>query len=90
MNTRISAAVLVACGVALSSLDAHADRRAGLFHAARVPGLDASDLRRAQDGMPVTRTLEGADAREVVAIGAAVLAWIILRVIDRIAVRAER
>jgi hypothetical protein len=65
--------VLIACGVMMSSFTANADRRAGLFLATRVPGLDATDLRRAQDGMPVARTVEGGDAREVVAIGAVAL-----------------
>jgi hypothetical protein len=65
--------VLLACGVMISALDANADRRAGLFHAARLPGLDATDLRRAQGGEAVTRTLESGDAREVVVIGAIAL-----------------
>lgn len=66
-------AALIASGVMMSSFTANADRRPGLFHAARVPGLDATDLRRAQDGMPVARTLNGGDAREIVAIGAIAL-----------------
>jgi hypothetical protein len=73
MTIRLSATLLMACGLMVSSLSANADRHAGLFHAARVPGLDATDLRRAQDGMPVARTLDGGDAREVVAIGAIAL-----------------
>jgi hypothetical protein len=73
MTIRPSVTLLMACGVMISALNANADRRAGLFHAARVPGLDATDLRNAQDGLPVARTLDGGDAREVVAIGAIAL-----------------
>jgi hypothetical protein len=73
MTNRPSVTLMMACGVMLCSFNANADRRAGLFHAARVPGLDATDLRRAQDGLPVARTLDGGDAREVVAIGAIAL-----------------
>jgi hypothetical protein len=73
MTVRPRMALLMACGFMVSSLGANADHRAGLFHAARVPGLGATDLRRAQDGLPVARTLEGGDAREVVVIGAIAL-----------------
>lgn len=73
MTIRPRMALLMACGLMVSSPDANADRRAGLFQAARVPGLDATDLRRAQDGLPVARTVDGGDAREVVAIGAIAL-----------------
>jgi hypothetical protein len=73
MTIRPRITLLMACGLMASSLGANADRRPGLFHAARVPGLDATDLQRAQGGLPVARTLEGGDAREVVAIGAIAL-----------------
>jgi hypothetical protein len=73
MTIRPNVTLLIACGVMISALNANADRRAGLFHAARVPGLDVTDLRRAQDGLPVARTLDGGDAREIVAIGAIAL-----------------
>jgi hypothetical protein len=73
MLPRLRMTLLMACGLMVSSLGADANRGAGLFHAARVPGLDATDLRRVQDGLPVARTLDGGDAREVVAIGAIAL-----------------
>jgi hypothetical protein len=63
-------ALVITCGLMASPLGADADRHSGLSHTARVAGLDATDLRRAQEGQAVARTLAAGDARDVVAVGA--------------------
>jgi hypothetical protein len=55
------------------SLNANGDGHAGVAGSLRVPGLDAPDLRRAADGLAVARTLDAADPREIVALGAIAL-----------------
>jgi hypothetical protein len=70
---RIPVAVLLASGLISVSLSANGDGHTAVAGAARVPGLDAPDLRRAADGFAVARTLDPVDPREIVALGAIVL-----------------